>query len=61
MRLSNNYEWNVSHMSERLRVDKSFDIIERHLDTAGGEITLFYIDGFVKDGEIQRVDRKSVV
>ena len=55
MRLSNNYEWNVSHMSERLRVDKSFDIIERHLDTAGGEITLFYIDGFVKDGEMQRV------
>ena len=42
-------------MSERLRVKESFDIIERHLDTAGGELTLFYIDGFVKDGEMQRM------
>lgn len=54
MRLSKDYLWNVSHISERLRVNESFDIIERHLDTAGGELTLFYIDGFVKDGEMQR-------
>ena len=55
MRLSKDYLWNVSHLSERLRVEESFDIIERHLDTAGGELTLFYIDGFVKDGEMQRM------
>ena len=55
MKLSDNYKWNVSHVSERLRVGDSFDIIERHLDTAGGELTLFYIDGFVKDGEMQRM------
>ena len=55
MRLSKDYLWNVSHLSERLRVKESFDIIERHLDTAGGELTLFYIDGFVKDGEMQRM------
>lgn len=55
MKLSNDYRWNVAHVSERLRVDKSFDIIERHLDCASGELTLFYIDGFVKDGEMQRV------
>ena len=55
MQLSNDYRWNVAHVSERLRVDKSFDIIERHLDSASGELTLFYIDGFVKDGEMQRV------
>ena len=55
MKLSNNYQWNIAHLSERLRVKESFDIIERHLDTAGGELTLFYIDGFVKDGEMQRM------
>lgn len=55
MRLSSDYRWNIAHISGRLRVSESFDIIERHLDTAGGEITLFYIDGFVKDGEMQRM------
>ena len=55
MRLSSDYRKNVGIMSELLRVKESFDIIERHLDAAGSEITLFYIDGFVKDGEMQRV------
>ena len=55
MRLSKDYEWNIAHIADRLRVSESFDIIERHLDTSGGEITLFYIDGFVKDGEMQRM------
>ncbi len=55
MQLSSDYRWNIAHISGRLRVSESFDIIERHLDTAGGEITLFYIDGFVKDGEMQRM------
>ena len=55
MRLSNDYRQNVSLISDRLGVKGSFDIIERHLDTAGGEITLFYIDGFVKDNEMQRM------
>ncbi len=55
MQLSKNYAWNIAHIASRLRVSESFDIIERHLDTAGGELTLFYIDGFVKDGEMQRV------
>ena len=27
MKLSNNYEWNIAHLSERLRVKESFDII----------------------------------
>ena len=55
MRLSTDYKQNVALLSEMLRVRESFDIIERHLDAAGSEITLFYIDGFVKDGEMQRV------
>ena len=55
MRLSRDYGWNILHISARLRVAESFDIIERHLATADGEVTLFYVDGFVKDGEMQRM------
>ena len=55
MELSKNYGKNVALISEMLRVKESFDIIERHIDTASGEITLFYIDGFVKDSEMQRM------
>ena len=39
MRLSRDYGWNILHISARLRVAESFDIIERHLATAEGEVT----------------------
>ncbi len=42
-------------MRERLRVDKSFDIIERKIENPIGEMTLFYIDGFIKDGELLKI------
>lgn len=54
-RLFDEYEKNVAELGRRLRVDKSFDLIERHIDAAGGDMTLFYIDGFVKDGEMLRI------
>jgi len=54
-KLSLSYEENLSFIRTKLRVDESFDIIERKLKVAGGEVTFFYIDGFVKDGEMQRV------
>ena len=55
MQLSEDYFENVRVIREKLRADKSFDIIERHLDFAGKDTTLFYIDGFVKDNEMQRL------
>jgi stage V sporulation protein AF len=36
-------------------VEESFDIIERRLTLAGKEASFFYIDGFVKDGEMLRL------
>ena len=54
-KLSNSYEENVSNMATRLRVDKSFDLIERRLNAAGGEVCFFYIDGFIKDAEMLRI------
>ena len=40
---------------ERLRVGSSFDIIERHLCVGGRDACFFYVDGFVKDNEMQRI------
>ena len=53
--LSGDYNLNVVLMRERLRVNESFDIIERHLSAMGGDLCFFYIDGFVKDSEMLRI------
>ncbi len=55
MGLGVDYWANVSLISSRLRVSESFDIIERHLSVAGNDVCFFYIDGFVKDSEMQRL------
>ena len=42
-------------MRQTLCVGESFDIIERHLTVCGGDSCFFYIDGFIKDGEMLRI------
>ena len=54
-RLSTSYSLNVRNLSERLKTRKSFDSIERQLRVAGKDMTMYYLDGFVKDGEMQRI------
>ncbi|MBR2930046.1 MAG: spore germination protein [Clostridia bacterium] len=49
------HEENVRWLRERLGCGRNFDCIERHLAVGGEDLTLFYIDGFVKDAELQRV------
>ena len=49
------YDVNLRVMRSRLRVSESFDIVERRLILAGKEACFFYIDGFVKDGEMLRI------
>ncbi len=55
MRLTGDYGRDIKLVGEGLGVKKSFDCIERHLTVGGGDVTMFYIDGFVKDAELQRV------
>lgn len=55
MKLSLSHKANVSLISSRLRVCESFDIIERHLEIGGEDVCFFYIDGFTKDPEMQRM------
>ncbi len=49
------YRENISNIATRLRVKGNFDIIERHLSVAKRNVTFFYIDGFTKDGEMQKI------
>ncbi len=54
-RLCTSYQDNLSYIRCALRVSDSFDIIERELTVGKRKITFFYIDGFVKDGVMQRI------
>ena len=54
-RLTESYFENVELVSKRLRQGESFDVLRRTLTLGDSEVTFFYIDGFVKDGELQRV------
>ena len=54
-RLTKSYPQNVAHLRARLRIGQSFDLLERRLSIGQDEATLFYIDGFAKDGELQRL------
>ncbi len=54
-KLFHSYGQNIDYMSRKLRVKESFDIIERHLTVGGRDMCFFYIDGFVKDGEMMRI------
>ena len=53
--LTSDYGTNLDKIRKALRSEYSFDIIERHLTVANRDMTFFFIDGFVKDGEIQRI------
>ncbi len=53
--MTGNYTENVRMMSRLLRAEESFDVIERRLAVSDRQICFFYIDGFVKDSELQRV------
>ncbi len=54
-RLYFDYGKNIELMNRRLRVGDSFDLIARHLTVCERDMCFYYIDGFVKDGEMLRI------
>ena len=54
-RLTENYRENVRALAALLAADESFDLVERRLSVGDDELTLFFVDGFVKDGTLQRL------
>jgi stage V sporulation protein AF len=54
-RLFDNYDENIAYMRDRLGVEESFDVVHLDLVYAGRGMSLFMIDGFVKDEILQRI------
>lgn len=54
-KFSADYADNRAYLHTVLRVKDSFDLIERRLLIGKDELTLYYIDGFVKDSIMQRL------
>ena len=56
-RLSASYESNVALLDRSLAVRESFDIIKKvlRIGDGGDELTLYYIDGFVESGSMQKL------
>lgn len=53
--MTENYKQNVALMDRVLRVDKSFDVLKKTLTLKDGELTLYFIDGFAKDTNLQKL------
>lgn len=53
--LTPNYAANIALLDRLLRVDASFDLIKKQFAVGKDELTLYYIDGFVKDGVMQKL------
>ncbi len=49
------YKQNIEFFDNTFRVDENFDVIKKVLKLSGGEISLYYIDGFVKDSVMQKL------
>lgn len=47
--LTDSYQDNVALLDRILRVEESFDLIKKPLKVGKDEMTLYYIDGFIKD------------
>ena len=54
-KLSGIYTCDVMEVATRLGASRNFDIIEKKLRLDGREVTFFYVDGFIKDGVMQRI------
>ena len=54
-KLSNSYSENVMQMDRLLRVEENFDMLKKTVKVGEDELTFYYLDGFVKDGVMQKL------
>jgi len=53
--LCDDYKKNIAVMDSLLRVSESFDVLKKPLVLSCGELTLYFIDGFAKDANLQKL------
>ena len=49
------YQENVTELDRILRVKENFDVLKKPLRVGSDEVTLYYVDGFVKDTVMQKL------
>ena len=54
-KLSNSYSENVLQIDSLLRVEENFDLLKKAVRVGEDELTFYYLDGFVKDGVMQKL------
>ena len=54
-KLTNNYEENIATLDAIFSVRDNFDILKKTLIIGQDELTLYFIDGFVKDAVMQKM------
>ncbi len=52
---SGNYEADIAALNLRLRVSESFDLVSRQIMIGGRRAMLWFIDGFIKDGLMEKI------
>ena len=54
-KLTNDYSYNIKLIEEILRPDESFDLIRKRMKVADADITMYYVDGFIKSESLQKL------
>ena len=57
MKLTDNFKKNVELLQNELNVGKTFDVLERIIDVHNTKFYCYYLDGFVKDTNMEYVRR----
>lgn len=57
MKLTNDININVKKLREELNLGKSFDVIERIIEVHNHKYYFYFLDGFVKDTNMEYVRR----
>ncbi|MBC5630118.1 spore germination protein [Clostridium sp. NSJ-6] len=57
MKLTGNFKTNVELLQNELNVGKTFDVLERIIDVHNTKFYCYYLDGFVKDTNMEYVRR----
>ena len=57
MKLSNDFKGNIELIQKKLNLGKTFDVLERIIDVHNTKFYCYYLDGFVKDVNMEYVRR----
>ena len=49
------YQEDTKALSQQLRVAESFDVVNRELESPGGKLSFYFVDGFVKDEVMEKI------